>query len=190
METATNLPTSLDATDDQESPSTRTEGYYTVPFALDLDNDCCPIRPCDKGDKDDTRKKIYAGPMSTEPNFLTTLPLEIVYRILNCMWPEEYSGLAFTCRLALELTNNQVQVEQPHLTWEYVTPDILNIYFSQYISWALACGSLRYNDRFLVRELDNCCTLGLSPDEHGDDFPDEHEDVLLDLGLSPMLAST
>jgi hypothetical protein len=184
MESATNLPTSLDATDTPESPSTSTEGYYTLPgLILDPDSDCFPIRPCNKGDKDDTRKKIYAGPMSAEPNFLTTLPLEIVYRILNCMWPEEYSGLAFTCRLALQLTNNQVQVEQPHLTWEHVTSNTLKIYFSQHISWALACKSLRYNDRFLVEELDSCCGLMPLPDEYEDDFPDELEDVLLDLGL-------
>ena len=38
-------------------------------------------------------------------NIFHVLPPEIIYKILDDMWPDEYSGFSCTCRCALGLAN-------------------------------------------------------------------------------------
>ena len=45
------------------------------------------------------------------PNIFDTLPVEIMYIILDFMTVREYSGLPCTCRHALELVNSKVNQE-------------------------------------------------------------------------------
>ncbi|KAG9670323.1 hypothetical protein KCU99_g8587, partial [Aureobasidium melanogenum] len=67
-----------------------------------------------------TRREILKKPiMSTSPNFLNTLPYELVYKILGFLQPKEYTGLTCTCRLALHLTNTQVEIERRGLGRKY-----------------------------------------------------------------------
>lgn len=53
----------------------------------------------------------------TQPKFLNKLPPEMIYRILSFVSPVAYVGFAGTCRLALELSNKQVELETlQHMT--------------------------------------------------------------------------
>jgi hypothetical protein len=40
-------------------------------------------------------------------NLFDELPTEIILRILNFMWPHDFSGFTCTCRRALELVNSK-----------------------------------------------------------------------------------
>ncbi|KAG9520393.1 hypothetical protein KCU93_g7713, partial [Aureobasidium melanogenum] len=67
-----------------------------------------------------TRRQILKKPiLSTSSKLFTTLPYELVYKILGFMQPKEYTGLTCTCRLAFHLTNTQVETERPGLGREY-----------------------------------------------------------------------
>lgn len=137
-------------------PSTRSRKYTIPAYRIDLDEAKSPS----------TREQIYAGPRSTSPNFLTTLPLEIVFRILDCMWPEEYAGLACTCRFALELTNNRNQKEGPHLSGQFEDSDY-DQWFSQSMSLAIACRMVRGWEQQV--EDDVPCGLCFSESDDGTD---------------------
>jgi hypothetical protein len=43
---------------------------------------------------------------SAKASLFDELPTEIILRILNFMWPPDYSGFTCTCRHALELVNS------------------------------------------------------------------------------------
>lgn len=47
---------------------------------------------------------------------LGSLPRELIFRILDFMWPHEYSGFTYTCRRALAITNDKIDT----------TPDNMN----------------------------------------------------------------
>jgi hypothetical protein len=152
-------------------PST-TSRKYTIPaYRIDLDTAKSPS----------TRDQIYAGPTSTEPQFLTTLPLEIVLRILDCMWPEEYAGLACACRFALKLTNDKVEDEGPHLSWQFFD-SVYDECFVRSISLAIACKRVRVWERQVEKHVDwTKCGLHFSEseddmDDEDDDDDDDHDD--------------
>jgi len=78
----------------------------------------------DKNDIEDipcyTRRQILKRPiLSTSSNLFTTLPYELFEKILSFLQPKEYTGLACTCRLALHLTNAQIEMEKPGLGEKY-----------------------------------------------------------------------
>ncbi|KAG9512635.1 hypothetical protein KCV07_g9312, partial [Aureobasidium melanogenum] len=67
-----------------------------------------------------TRRQILKKPiLSTSSKLFTTLAYELVYKILGFMQPKEYTGLTCTCRLALDLTNTQVEIERRGLGRKY-----------------------------------------------------------------------
>jgi hypothetical protein len=152
MEVATTPPTSPDVNDTQESSWPPLQIFAGPDYLIDLDDTQKPY----------TREQIYAGPMSTQPNFLTTLPLEIVYNILDYMWlQDEYANMACTCRLALRLTNSQVDSKQP-FSWDIGDSCIPDIYFARNISSAVACRKLRDVENNTKHEFDTCCLGGES----------------------------
>jgi hypothetical protein len=152
MEVATTSPTSPDVNDTQENPWPPLQFFVGPDYCIDLDDVPKPY----------TREQIYAGPMSTQPNFLTTLPLEIVYNILEHMWlQDEYANMACTCRLALKLTNSQVEVKQP-FRWD-IDSCIADAYFARNISSAVAYRKLKDVERNTKHEFDTC-SLGFFPD--------------------------
>jgi hypothetical protein len=158
------LVTSSIVTNTHRYPN-RPSRKYTIPaYRIDLDPYKSPS----------TREQIYAGPTSTSPNFLTKLPLEIVLRILDCMWPEEYAGLACTCRFALKLTNDQIQMEGPHLSGQFEDSDYEH-WFSQSMSLAIACRIVRGWERE-VEELEGCDTCDLHFSEAEADMDNEGND--------------
>jgi hypothetical protein len=44
--------------------------------------------------------------------YLGCLPTELIFRILDCMDPREYSGLSCTCQRALALTNQKLDTPE------------------------------------------------------------------------------
>ena len=167
MEIATKPPTILDATDTQTSPSTTFTKYTISSYCINLKDDRIPRYIRDTRITNKIREKIYAGPISTQSDVLTRLPLEIIYRVLNCMRPEEYAGLAYTSRLALMLTNIQVQVQQSSLVWRYFDSITPAISFSQHISLANACRALRKTERQMFQAMapkSNSTTSSETPD--------------------------
>jgi hypothetical protein len=151
-------------------PSTPSRKYTIPAYRIDLDTAKSPS----------TREQIYAGPRSTSPNFLTKFPLESVFRILDCMWPEEYAGLACTCRLALELTNDQAEKQGLNLSWQF-SDEVYDDCFVRNISLAIACRMVRGWER-QVEELEGCDTCGLhfseSEDNTGVEGDDNDDDIL------------
>jgi hypothetical protein len=156
--------TSSIVTSTHQYPSTPSRKYTVPAYRIDLDPYKSPS----------TREQIYAGPTSTLPNFLTTLPLEIVFRVLDCMWPEEYAGLACTCRFALELTNDRVHKEGPHLSGQFDDSDY-DHWFSQSMSLAIACKMVRGWERQVEAHV-NCTKCGLHLSESEGDTDGEDED--------------
>lgn len=148
---------------DEHYKSTR---RYTIPsYNVDLDPYKSPS----------TKEQIYAGPKSTKPNFLTTLPLGIIHSILDCMWPEEYSGLACTCRHALKLTNDQVEITGPNLSWQFFD-EVYDDCFSRSISLAVACKLVRGWER-QVEDHVNCTKCGILYDSDSEEEDEEDEEV-------------
>lgn len=82
------------------------------------------------------------------------------------MQPEEYAGLAMTCRLALEVTNNQVQVERPNLVWLYFPSHVPDIYFAEHVSLAGASKAMRDFERAFRAPI---CSLGVDADFEEDE---------------------
>jgi hypothetical protein len=164
METETDPTTSAVVANTHQYPNTPSRKYTIPAYRIELDTAKSPS----------TREQIYAGPTTTEPNFLTTLPLEIVLRILNCMWPEEYAGLACTCRFALELTNDQIQIKGPHLSGQFDDSDYEH-WFSQSMSLAIACRMVRGWERQVEGHV-NCTKCGLHFSESEEDTDEEDED--------------
>jgi hypothetical protein len=159
MEVATNSHTSPDVKDIEEYPFPL-KFFVGGVYLIDLDDVPNPY----------TREQIYAGPMSTQPNFLTTLPLEIVYNILDYMWlQDEYANMACTCRLALKLTNSQVDSKQP-FSWDIGDSGIPDIYFARNISSAVAYRKLKDVESNTRHDFDNCMGSGPLPDEDEADF--------------------
>jgi hypothetical protein len=48
------------------------------------------------------------NPLNKIPNLLDILPPEVIFRILDCMEPHEYSGFSCTCREAVTLVNRKL----------------------------------------------------------------------------------
>lgn len=127
-----------------------------------------------------TRKQFSEGPMSTRLNPLTSLPYELIYRILSFMQPEQYTGLACSCRLALQLTNSQVEVEQPGLTSEY----------PMFVSYTAICTALQEAEdmREMIEMEETSCQLHFDLPLPLEDEPDLEElSFQLDFDLPPLV---
>lgn len=85
-------------------------------------------RPCMLGvwDDYDSNVDLASPPLmltQQQPDLFTKLPREIIYRILSFMNAEDYVGFADTCRLALELSNHQVEFEHLECKAKYKNPE-------------------------------------------------------------------
>lgn len=93
------------------------------------------------------------------------------------MQPEEYTGLACSCRLALQLTNSQVRVEQPGLASKY----------PMFVSYTAICTALQEaQDMREIMELKETCQSNFdhpSPLEDGPDLEEMSYQLLVDLPL-------
>jgi len=160
MGAATDAPIPSIATNTQESPNTTSERCTISSYRHDSEPSNQPTYTSE------TRKQIHTEPSSREPSFLITLPPEIIFRILSHMQPEDYAGLAMTCRLALKLTNNQVQLEHQTPVWVYFH-DFTDIYLSEQISLARIFPTIRRVEWELQQPV---CSLG-------EDFGSEEGEV-------------
>ena len=167
MGVATDSPTPSTATDTQESPNTASDKHTISSDRHDSEPSNQPLHTSE------TRDQIHTGPPSSKPSFLTILPPEIIYRILSHMQPEDYAGLAMTCRFALKLTNNQVQLEHQTPVWVYFH-DFTDIYLSEQISLAKVFPTIR---RVAWELQQPVCSLG-------EDFVNQEGEVDYDDELS------
>jgi hypothetical protein len=88
------------------------------------------------------------------------------------MWlQDEYANMACTCRLALKLTNSQVELKQP-FRWD-IDSCIADAYFARNISSAVAYRKLKDVERNTKHEFDTC-SLGFFSDADVDE--NEYED--------------
>ncbi|KAG9653924.1 hypothetical protein KCU95_g7058, partial [Aureobasidium melanogenum] len=100
--------------------------------------------------------------MPTQPNLFTKLPPEIIYRILSFMSAEDYVGFADTCRLALELSNNQVEFEAMvhDKTCNDESPPVESTWWPDLKSRALAVKYLNHIKRKMDEDLWTPCMGG------------------------------
>lgn len=147
-------------TTDTSKPYSRTSGRYTISsYCRNLERHDQPLHT------HGTHQHIPLDPTSLAPDFLSTLPLEIIYKILSHMWPEGYVALACTSRLALQLTNNYVRVELPCLIKYTADPEVQCKYFAKHFTLAGACRSMRADERRYEWEEHPCFLMPLSDDE-------------------------
>jgi len=167
MGVTTDSPTPSTATDTQESPDTTSKECTISSYSRNPEPSNQPLHASE------TRDQIHTGPSSSKPSFLTTLPPEIILRILCHMEPEDYAGLAMSCRFALKLTNNQVQLEHQTPVWVYFH-DFTDIYLSEQISLARVFPTIRRVEWELQQPV---CSLG-------EDFVNQEGEVDHDDDLS------
>lgn len=93
------------------------------------------------------------------------------------MWPEEYSGLACSCRFALKLINELVQEEGANLSWQF-SDEVYDDCFQSSVSLAIACKVVRCWERQVESHegCTKCCLFSDSDDDNEEESQYDPED--------------
>ena len=76
------------------------------------------------------------NPLNEISNLLDMLPPELIFRILDCMEPHEYSGFSYTCREAIRLVNRKLDnVRDQEEFWFELDLNSSQALYAQILNW-------------------------------------------------------